>query len=131
MNGDAHQSSISVSGDVIVIIPRHWYWYPKRLGDHRVVPSIFYGRVIAYRPYSLHLFVILQIKVPAAVCSSMIAVCSKQTNKGFKVWLRQGSKVETTKHTGVKTPFPIHWTKETRDRYQEETQCMISTDVHT
>jgi hypothetical protein len=25
------------------------------------------------------------------------------------VWLRQGSKVETIKHTGVKTPFPIHW----------------------
>jgi O-acetylhomoserine/O-acetylserine sulfhydrylase-like pyridoxal-dependent enzyme len=27
---------------------------------------------------------------------------NKQTNKNFKVWLRQGSKVETTKHTGVK-----------------------------
>jgi hypothetical protein len=25
----------------------------------------------------------------------------KQTNKQFKVWLRQGSKVETTKHTGA------------------------------
>jgi hypothetical protein len=33
----------------------------------------------------------------------------KQTNtQKFKVWLRQGSKVETSKHAGVKTPFPIH-----------------------
>jgi hypothetical protein len=33
----------------------------------------------------------------------------KNKNKQkFKVWLRQGSKVETTKHTGIKTPFPKH-----------------------
>jgi hypothetical protein len=39
----------------------------------------------------------------------------KQTNiQTCKVWLRQGSKVETTKHTGIKTPFPIHRTKKTR-----------------
>jgi hypothetical protein len=40
-----------------------------------------------------------------------------QTNKQqLKVCLRQGSKVETTKHTGVKTTFPIHRTKETTYR---------------
>jgi hypothetical protein len=36
---------------------------------------------------------------------------NKQTNKN-KVWLCQGSKADSTKHTGVKTPFPSHWNKD-------------------
>jgi hypothetical protein len=34
----------------------------KRPGDNHAVPSIQYDRVTAYRPYSLHLFVLLQTR---------------------------------------------------------------------
>jgi hypothetical protein len=42
----------------------------------------------------------------SAACDTRMSnnVSNKQTKT--KVWLRQGSKVETTKHTGVKNPFP-------------------------
>jgi hypothetical protein len=45
---------------------------------------------------------------------SMVIHTKKNDKQKFKVWLRQGSKVKTTKHTGVKTPFPNHRTKKTR-----------------
>jgi hypothetical protein len=36
------------------------------------------------------------------VLADMLISPMNKQNKNFKVWLRQGSKVETTKHTGVK-----------------------------